>query len=303
MAHRDQNGENGFNGDDVFVSRRQTKLAAVPTATLQGFIGSKAARDTAVAMGFAPIIQRKGKILSVGVVQRIPPVPANKCMPDGPLWAWLPGKARWVWNGKDADNLCFKEEKKGMGIFTKLVGGAAGFLTGGPAGALVGAGLIGGGGKRDRILNSRTEPLSIGAGDRRAPCFPGFFRDEVDGKCKPDFLGGRAPTFPRPDPVNGVARGAPFEVTTGAFGMPASVPKVEMREHHSCPTGMVLGEDGLCYPKAVLRRNSRFRRWKPGARPVLTGGQRRSISKARTAVTDARNAIAGLGVTVSQKKK
>jgi len=95
--------------------------------------------------------------------------------------------------------------------------------------------------------------------------------------------------------------GVRSQVVPGAFGMPAATPEIQTRTHRQCPSGMVLGKDLLCYPKAVLRRDSRFRRWRPGAKPVLTGGQRRGISKARTAVTDAKEAISGLGVTVKKK--
>ena len=90
------------------------------------------------------------------------------------------------------------------------------------------------------------------------------------------------------------------QAVAGAFGMPAMVPEVEMRRRLSCPSGMVLGEDELCYPKQVLRRDSRFRKWKPGVRPILTGGQRNSIRKARSAITAAKEAVSGLGVTVKK---
>jgi len=68
-----------------------------------------------------------------------------------------------------------------------------------------------------------------------------------------------------------------------------------------CPSGFVLGEDELCYPKAILRRSSRFRKWKPGMRPVMTGGERRGITKARETINRARVAI-GMN-TLSSKKK
>jgi len=90
------------------------------------------------------------------------------------------------------------------------------------------------------------------------------------------------------------------QAVAGAFGMPAMQPASEMRQRLSCPPGMVLGRDDLCYPKQVLRRDSKFRKWRPGVRPILTGGQRRAISKARSAITTARDAISGLGVTVKK---
>jgi len=77
----------------------------------------------------------------------------------------------------------------------------------------------------------------------------------------------------------------------GAFGMPAMVPDAMQRTRLSCPTGMVLGRDNLCYPKQVLRRDSKFRKWRPGMRPILTGGERRGIAKARRSVNRAREAV------------
>lgn len=123
-------------------------------------------------------------------------------------------------------------------------------------------------------------------GGLAAGCIPPFRRDPVSGDCR-IFLGSQVGPDPSP---NGVGGGG-GEVVSGAFGMPAAVPVVEMREHHSCPKAMVLGEDMLCYPKAVLRRNSKFRKWRPGMRPILTGGERRGITKARSSVNRAREAV------------
>jgi hypothetical protein len=129
------------------------------------------------------------------------------------------------------------------------------------------------------------DPLTMPT-DRADPCWP-LKTDPATNRCSA-FIGTRA--------------GADaFQATTGAFGMPAMIPQDNMRLHHTCPKGMVLGEDMLCYPRAVLRRDSRFRKWKPGARPILTGGQRKAIQKAKKAVTTARDAISGFGVTVKKK--
>lgn len=131
-------------------------------------------------------------------------------------------------------------------------------------------------------------PISLAPG-----CRAGFKENEF-GECVK--IQQRLPAF-----LPGGETGLGGRAVAGAFGMPAIEPVIFLREHRECPKAMVLGEDDLCYPRAVLRRDSRFRKWKPGARPILTGGQRRAISKARTAVTTARDAIAGLGVTVKKK--
>jgi len=81
--------------------------------------------------------------------------------------------------------------------------------------------------------------------------------------------------------------GAEFQAVSGAFDLPAMVPMSEMREHLTCPKGMVLGDDDLCYPKQVLRRNNRFRKWRSGPRPPVSASQAkalRSLDAARTAV-------------------
>lgn len=78
-----------------------------------------------------------------------------------------------------------------------------------------------------------------------------------------------------------VARhGRGFEAVTGAFGMPAMVPEEEMRLTLICPKGMVLGDDELCYPKAVLPRRSKFRKWRAQARAPVSAGDARAIRKA-----------------------
>ena len=93
-----------------------------------------------------------------------------------------------------------------------------------------------------------------------------------------------------------------FQATSGSFGMPAMMPISVQSQRLVCPSGMVLGRDELCYPRAVLRRDSRFRKWKPGARPILTGGERRSIQKAKRSIERARGAISGVGISVTRKK-
>jgi len=92
-----------------------------------------------------------------------------------------------------------------------------------------------------------------------------------------------------------------FQAVQGAFGMPAIAPKSAMRQRFVCPPGMVLGDDNLCYPKAVLRRSSRFRKWRPGRKAVLTGGDLNKITAVKTIIGTARNAISGLGITVKKK--
>ncbi len=106
-----------------------------------------------------------------------------------------------------------------------------------------------------------------------------------------------APSFTVPR----TGRGA----VVGAFGLPAIIPESEVVSRLVCPSRMVLGEDDLCYPKAVLRRDSRFRKHRPGRRPLLTGGERNIIRKADALVDDvqAANKALGLKVPVRKRKK
>lgn len=67
------------------------------------------------------------------------------------------------------------------------------------------------------------------------------------------------------------------EAVAGRYGF-GSAPAVEMREHRSCPRGMVLGSDGICYDRRQLRRSDRA--WVPGRKPLLTGGDLNAISRA-----------------------
>lgn len=68
------------------------------------------------------------------------------------------------------------------------------------------------------------------------------------------------------------------EAVMGRFG-PAQVPGSQLRDVAICPTGMALGKDGLCYDHLP----NRDRKYPRGRRPLLTGGDMRSISVARRA--------------------
>lgn len=73
--------------------------------------------------------------------------------------------------------------------------------------------------------------------------------------------------------------GPDFQAVTGAFGMPAMAPFAETRVVLDCPDGMVLGKDDLCYPSAVLRRNSQFRKWRSAPRPTVTRRDERALAR------------------------
>jgi len=66
----------------------------------------------------------------------------------------------------------------------------------------------------------------------------------------------------------------------GMFGV-GLVPRAEVQTVRSCPRGMVLGKDGVCYSKRTLRKSDRM--WDPGTKPLMTGGDRNAIRRAAAA--------------------
>ena len=82
-------------------------------------------------------------------------------------------------------------------------------------------------------------------------------------------------------PTSGTEIGGPGGTAVmGGFGVPAMIPRTETRIVRRCGRGMVLGADNLCYPKAILRRNSRFRKWRMAPRPPVTAADERAIRRA-----------------------
>lgn len=146
-----------------------------------------------------------------------------------------------------------------------IVGAVGGFLTGGPAGAFLGA--VAGG----------SDPPSGGSG------IPGASMVGTGG-CPP-FTSGTPPLCV-PDPFGlfdpgkttgtAVAKVPSGDARGGRFGVGVS-PGAVTRQRLVCPRGMVLGIDELCYDHL---RNS-DRKWPKGRRPLLTGGDLNAISRAK----------------------
>lgn len=93
-----------------------------------------------------------------------------------------------------------------------------------------------------------------------------------------------------------------FQAVEGAFGMPAMVPEEEMRRTLVCPRGMVLGDDELCYPKAVLPKRSKFRKWRGQARPPVSAADARHIRKAAAAKERVLRLAKDVGLHASKTK-
>jgi len=133
-------------------------------------------------------------------------------------------------------------------------------------------------------------------------------------------LAGGGCVFPaRRDPISGQCKlflgtqeGAdPGRATVGAFGLPALVPDVvgQITRRDGtigpilrCMRSMVLGTDNLCYPKAVLPRRSKFRKWRGDPRPAVSAGDVRAIRKAAAAKDRVLNLAKDVGLFASKSR-
>lgn len=104
--------------------------------------------------------------------------------------------------------------------------------------------------------------------------------------------------FPGGDPFITEAGG---NAVQGAFGLPAITPVREQRVHRNCPDGMVLGKDNLCYPKAILSRRSKFRKWRQPRRPLFTAGDLNAIRRAERLKGKAKKIGKDLGFKVTKR--
>jgi len=123
----------------------------------------------------------------------------------------------------------------------------------------------------DTSLGGPIGPAPTSADPGRNGCFWPWKEDPISGECIP-FMGAQ----PGPDP-NG-AGDFPGGAVQGRFGA-ATVPAVHDRIRRSCPPGSALGKDNLCYESLTNKE----RKWPRGRRPLLTGGQRNAITKAKGA--------------------
>jgi len=106
------------------------------------------------------------------------------------------------------------------------------------------------------------------------------------------YLGGGGCTPPLVADQGGgcVFPGSPGDISTngavsgvavmGRYGA-AESPSTQQAVRRRCPRGTVLGKDNLCYDG--LRKDQR--KWPPGRKPLLTGGDLNAISKASRAAS------------------
>jgi len=160
-----------------------------------------------------------------------------------------------------------------------LKGAVTGFVAGGPGGALGGAalGAISSGGARRPTVGSQVMTSSFGSSNSGS-CPPGTVRF-------PPFVG------PCINPPGGdVTGGGPTlsygEAVSARYGA-ALVPASRSITVSRCPRGAVLGNDGYCYNKSQLNRKDR--KWVPGRKPLLTGGDLNAITRANRAANRIRS--------------
>lgn len=167
-----------------------------------------------------------------------------------------------------------------------VIGGDLGTAIGSAAEDLL-RGFLGGGGGSGSEPPSGNNPV------------PGNFSPDVgSGGACPDGsfdLMGRCV-----DPMAALPGGAPlvsghqapaYSAMVGRYGYGAA-PMVETVTRRKCPPGFKLGKDNVCY-ESLSRKE---RKWDPGAKPLLTGGQMSAIAKAAQAARK-------LGTTQKRLKK
>lgn len=104
--------------------------------------------------------------------------------------------------------------------------------------------------------------------------------------------------FPGGDPFTFPAGG---RTTMGAFGMPAVTPVAEQRVRRRCPDGMVLGKDDLCYPKQVLPRRSKYRKWRGDPKPKISAQDWKTLKRAERVEEKAKEVAKTAGWKVTRR--
>lgn len=159
------------------------------------------------------------------------------------------------------------------------IGGVLGTALGGPVGGAIGKGL------GDMFGNER--PMSNPGGTSNAKkelarsggCPDG--RIQMGTQCI-DPLAGMPGGIPLSIPSAGTMVGHGGGAVIGAFGLPAQEPTLFSQLVRRCGPGMVLGEDDLCYPKAILPKRSQYRKWKGAVKPPVTAADMKAIRRANS---------------------
>lgn len=154
-----------------------------------------------------------------------------------------------------------------------LLGGIGGFITGGPIGAVAGAiGGYTGTGSGESRSSPGTQPTGYGGASLTSGCGAGYVWR--NGRCEREGITGAIERL-----VPGGSTGVqPYtETQMGMYGVHGVVPEVRQQTSLKCGRGYVLGRDNLCYPKRLLPKSAR--KWDPGTKPLLTGGEIKTLRK------------------------
>jgi len=140
----------------------------------------------------------------------------------------------------------------------------------------------------------------IGAGRRSVgPALPGIPRFARGPAAAPAPAG--PPGTAVATTTAAVSAGPEFQAVAGAFGLPAMAPMAETRQHLDCPRGFVLGLDNLCYPKAILRGNSKFRKWRVGPKPPISAADAKMLRRLDAVRTKVANMATSIDLVTKKK--
>jgi hypothetical protein len=104
-------------------------------------------------------------------------------------------------------------------------------------------------------------------------------------------------------PTTGTQVGGGGQAVMGAFGIPAMAPRMETRIVRECGPGMVLGRDNLCYPKSVLPKRSKYRKWRGEPKPPISAADMRAIRAAARAQDRVKQLAKDVGLKPHTRKR
>lgn len=171
-------------------------------------------------------------------------------------------------------------------VHKRIIGAVTGFAKGGFVGAATGFVTSGRGLGSDRGAGLGLP--SVRAQSFAATCPPGS-RADASGRCATTGFRGaveRTLPFGRTGFQERVASGGLLNMLHGGPEAPSEVGTITRDDGTvgpilRCPPGMVLAIDDQCYAKG-LKGLAQFRKWKPGTRPFLTGGDVKVLRRANT---------------------
>lgn len=118
-------------------------------------------------------------------------------------------------------------------------------------------------------------PIATGTGLVARGCPPGY--EKKNGQCVETGVRGTVRRV-LPGGQSGTLEDVFGDATMGRYGV-ALVPSERVTSVLDCPPGMKLGKDNLCYDS--LRKSER--KWPPGRKPLMTGGDLNAITRATRA--------------------